>query len=148
MGSRREKERVIGAVILKVMEWRRLYIQEGITLEKGATLVGISKKSLDDYFLQLRVAQANGFNFNEHKDDKIGIMRYFNKGKPYKSTMKSAADASQKIQNYSIEQPKGKAKIVGDDNVIKGGQQLTVLLSDCEDNKDKVQKDEDMQGEH
>ena len=27
VGSRREKERVIGAVILKVMEWRRLYIQ-------------------------------------------------------------------------------------------------------------------------
>ena len=82
VGSRREKERVIGAVILKVMEWHRLYIQEGITLEKGATMVGISKKSLDDYFLQLRIAQANGFNFNEHKDDKIGIMRLFNKSRP------------------------------------------------------------------
>jgi hypothetical protein len=41
--------------------------------------VGISKKSLDDYFLQLKNGKANGFNFNEHKSDKIGILRNWNK---------------------------------------------------------------------
>ena len=42
-------------------------------------LVGISKKSLDDYFLQLKNGKFNGFNFNEHKNDKIGILRNWNK---------------------------------------------------------------------
>jgi hypothetical protein len=41
--------------------------------------VGISKKSLDDYFLQLKNGKLNGFNFNEHKNDKIGILRNWNK---------------------------------------------------------------------
>lgn len=47
----------------------------------AAERVGISKKSLDDYFLQLKNGQKNGFNFNEHKQDKIGILRSFNKRK-------------------------------------------------------------------
>lgn len=62
-------------------EWRRMYIEQGITLEEAAKEIGISKKSLDDYFLQLRNGHLNGFNFNEHKNDKIGILRSFNKQK-------------------------------------------------------------------
>ena len=54
LGSRREKERVIGEVVIKVSEWRRMYSEQGITLEEAAKNIGISKKSLDDYFLQLR----------------------------------------------------------------------------------------------
>lgn len=86
-GSRRTKERKIGDVIKKVSEWRRLY--NGIdehgnktvkrSLEDAAQEVTISKKSLDDYLLQLRNGRKYGFNFNEHKDDKIGILRSFNK---------------------------------------------------------------------
>ena len=53
-------------------------------------MVGMSKKSLDDYLLQLKNARRFGFNFNEHKEDKIGLLRAFNrkfrpfcaKGKP------------------------------------------------------------------
>ena len=45
----------------------------------AAFKVGISKKSLDDYFLQLKNGKVNGFNFNEHKSDKIGILRNWNK---------------------------------------------------------------------
>ncbi len=48
-------------------------------MEDAAFKVGISKKSLDDYFLQLKNGQRNGFNFNEHKNDKIGILRAYNK---------------------------------------------------------------------
>ena len=48
-------------------------------MEEAAKKVGISKKSLDDYFLQLKNGKANGFNFNEHKSDKIGILRNWNK---------------------------------------------------------------------
>lgn len=31
-----------------------MYTEQGITLEEAAKNIGISKKSLDDYFLQLR----------------------------------------------------------------------------------------------
>jgi len=48
------------------------------SLEHAADIVKISKKSLDDYLLQLRNGRKYGFNFNEHKDDKIGILRAFN----------------------------------------------------------------------
>lgn len=85
-GSRRTKERKIGDVIRKVSEWRKLYNGTEIegelvkkSLEEAAKLVGISKKSLDDYLLQLRNGRKYGFNFNEHKDDKIGILRAFNR---------------------------------------------------------------------
>lgn len=85
-GSRRTKERKIGDVIKKVSEWRKLYNGTEVegqivkkSLEEAAKLVGISKKSLDDYLLQLRNGRKYGFNFNEHKDDKIGILRAFNR---------------------------------------------------------------------
>lgn len=59
-GSRRTKERKIGEVILAVKKWRELYTigdklpdnqYKPLSLEDAATKVGISKKSLDDYFL-------------------------------------------------------------------------------------------------
>lgn len=53
-GSRREKERKIGEVVIKVSQWRALYNDKKVTLEMAADKVGISKKSLDDYFLQLK----------------------------------------------------------------------------------------------
>ena len=62
-GSRRTKERKIGEVILAVKKWRELYtIGERmsdtgfrpLSLEDAAKKVNISKKSLDDYFLQLK----------------------------------------------------------------------------------------------
>ena len=40
-------------------------------------MVGISKKSLDDYLLQIRYGRKFGFNFNEHKNDKVGVLRAF-----------------------------------------------------------------------
>ena len=85
-GSRRRKERKIGDVIKKVNEWRSLYngvMLEGrmhkLSPEDSAKRVGISKKSLDDYLLQLRSGRKSGFNFNEHKDDKVGVLRAFNR---------------------------------------------------------------------
>ncbi len=71
------------------MKWRKLYVGEPqaggaiqkFSLEEAAIKVGISKKSLDDYFLQLKNGKKNGFNFNEHKNDKIGILRAWNKKK-------------------------------------------------------------------
>lgn len=73
---------------MKVKNWRQLYSvgvadadggNQKLSLEDAAKKVGISKKSLDDYFLQLKNGKKNGFNFNEHKNDKIGILRAWNK---------------------------------------------------------------------
>ena len=69
-----------------------MYTEQGITLEEAAKNIGISKKSLDDYFLQLRNGHLNGFNFNEHKNDKIGILRSFNKQKQKQKKAASAAN--------------------------------------------------------
>jgi hypothetical protein len=60
--SKRSKERKIGYIIEKVFLWRKLYngfIDDNgelrkLTLEEAAEKVGISKKSLDDYLIQLR----------------------------------------------------------------------------------------------
>jgi hypothetical protein len=59
---RRTKERKIGFIIKKVLKWRQLYngvpddrgSQIRCSLEESAQKVGISKKSLDDYLLQIR----------------------------------------------------------------------------------------------
>ena len=86
---RRTKERKIGDVVDKVIQWRYVYNHQDengktYSLDEAATKVGMSKKSLDDYLLQIRNARKFGFNFNEHKDEKIGILRAFNKkNKPY-----------------------------------------------------------------
>lgn len=67
---KRTKERTIADIIDKVSLWRRMY--NGIerdgnivrySLEDAAVKVGISKKSLDDYLLQLRFGKKFGFDF-------------------------------------------------------------------------------------
>ena len=51
---KREKERKIREVVIKVGQWRRLHTEQNVNLELAADKVGISKKSLDDYFLQIK----------------------------------------------------------------------------------------------
>ncbi len=78
---RRLKERKIKHVIEKVLKWRELYAgidsKDKIPLEEGAKIVNISKKTLDDYLSQIKKGKKYGFNFNEHKNDKIGVLREF-----------------------------------------------------------------------
>ena len=90
----RTKERKIGQVIDQVGVWRRYY--NGYTdyhgkviklsLDEAASKVGIPKKSLDDYYLQLKLGRLYGFNFNEHKDDNVGVLRAFIKSKRRKES--------------------------------------------------------------
>lgn len=51
------------------------YIQK--PLENAAQEVGIAKKTLDDYLLQIRNGKKYGFNFNEKVNSKIGELRAF-----------------------------------------------------------------------
>jgi hypothetical protein len=96
----RTKERKIGYIIEKVARWRNLYngIQNSkgntirMTLEEAAKQVDISKKSLDDYLLQLRFGRKFGFNFEEHKNDKVGLLRaYVKKFKKLKPKLNTPA---------------------------------------------------------
>lgn len=82
---KRTKERQIRFVVERVSLWRKLYngveLGNGETvrysLEDSARLVGISKKSLDDYLLQLRFGRMYGFDFLKHQCDNIGVLRKF-----------------------------------------------------------------------
>lgn len=83
--SKRTKERKIGFIIEKVNSWRKLY--NGFyddngkftkySLDEAAKIISISKKSLDDYLLQLRLGRKFGFDFNLNKNCKVGILRSF-----------------------------------------------------------------------
>jgi len=85
--QKRTKERKIGVILDKVLQWRRLYT--GVTdpttgqnvkmsLEEAAQRVSISKKSLDDYLLQIRFGKKYGFNFNDHYNERISLLYIFN----------------------------------------------------------------------
>jgi len=84
---KRSAERKLSQVIKAVAKWRRLFKgvpQEDGTmakysLEDAAKKVGISKKSLDDYLLQIRYGKKFNFDFQKHKNQGIGILRAFNK---------------------------------------------------------------------
>ena len=64
--------------------WRLLYTgfqKNGVfvkmSLEEAAQKVKISKKSLDDYLMQLRSAKKFGFDFETHSGEKVGVIRSF-----------------------------------------------------------------------
>lgn len=68
--NKRTKERTIADIIEKVSLWRKLYngvVRDGTlvrySLEDAAVKVEVSKKSLDDYLLQLRFGKKYEFDF-------------------------------------------------------------------------------------
>ena len=88
--KKRTKERTITEIIEKVSTWRKLYNGVMIpnkttgevqlqrwSLEDAAAKVKVSKKSLDDYLLQLRFGKKFGFDFEAHRDSKVGVLRSF-----------------------------------------------------------------------
>jgi hypothetical protein len=80
--AKRTKERKISEIVEKVYEWRKLHQgggpgKSGMSLEDAAVVVGISKKSLDDYLSQIRYGKKYGFDFNHHAEDKVGELRRF-----------------------------------------------------------------------
>ena len=111
MGGRepkRTKERSIEEIIQKVSLWRKLYngvLRDGnlvrYSLEDAASKVNVSKKSLDDYLLQLRFGKKYGFNFQEHKNDKVGVLRSFVKTRK-NETKKTAGGTPNKAKETSM----------------------------------------------
>jgi len=60
-------------VIKGVKMWRLLLERKKIQLIDGAKQVGISRKSLDDYYLVLRIGYFCGFDFQKNLDKKMGF---------------------------------------------------------------------------
>lgn len=76
MKKQKEPERVIRSVLENVKLWRHLHTRnKKVSLTEAAKLIGISKKTLDDYFLQLRLGELYGFDFKNNLDEKIGVVR-------------------------------------------------------------------------
>jgi len=105
--QKRTKERKIGEILDKVLNWRKLYT--GITdpntgqlvkmsLEESAQRVGISKKSLDDYLLQIRFGKKYGFNFNDHYNERVGVLRAF--VKKYKNKAPERGDDDKDMNGF------------------------------------------------
>lgn len=59
----RVKERTIKEVLKLVAEWRDIHNAKKITLELAAQEVGLSKKTLDDYYQQIKLAETYLFDF-------------------------------------------------------------------------------------
>lgn len=79
------KERTIREVVQIVAYWRGLYagvvmpdcLTRKYTLNQAAVEMNISKKTLDDYLLQIKIGKQYGFEFNKYSNEKIGILRSF-----------------------------------------------------------------------
>ncbi len=69
----------------KVALWRKLYTgfldEKGeavhMDLDTSAAEIGIVKKTLDDYLLQIRNGKRYGFNFHKLRMERIGSLRSF-----------------------------------------------------------------------
>lgn len=96
-------------MVEKVSLWRKYYngidIGRGtltrFSLKEAAKKVGISKKSLDDYLLQLRCGKRYGFDFKKHKLDNIGVLRTFVKKQKMMGTKEKRALQSDPIPDLN-----------------------------------------------
>ena len=66
------------------------------SLEDAAVKVQVSKKSLDDYLLQLRFGKKFDFDFEKHRDSKVGVLRSFVKQKKLELQQNNS---SKKVKN-------------------------------------------------
>lgn len=58
-------------------QWRKIHETRGVTLEEAAKICELPKKTLDDYFSQIKQAQLYQFDFEHNLDQKIGVLRKF-----------------------------------------------------------------------
>ena len=70
------------------------------SLEDAAKKVDVSKKSLDDYLLQLRFGKKYNFDFQKHKNDKVGVLRTYVKN--HKTAAKKNGAVGKKDKESSM----------------------------------------------
>ena len=99
---KRSKEKRIGYIVKKVFEWKglRRLSQEKMSLQDAAKNVGMSKKTLDEYYNQIKEGKKYGFDFNKYKRDKVNVLRGFVKKKkaeePKENKKKKREDKKEK----------------------------------------------------
>ena len=85
---RRGNEKKLCEVLDALAMWKKIYSygqnnKDGClkmyTRQEAAEMVNISKKSLDDYALQVKMAKKYNFDFYSHYNSKFGVVRNFNK---------------------------------------------------------------------
>ncbi len=68
-------------VIEIVKRWREIHQSKNnlkkVSLQEAARIVGLPKKSLDDYYYQLRLGEKYDFDFRAHLFDRIGVLRNY-----------------------------------------------------------------------
>lgn len=65
-----------------------------MNLQEAAAVVGISKKSLDDYYYQLRLGEKYDYDFKSNMEQKVGDLR--NYIKQFKGKAKSISSKTEK----------------------------------------------------
>jgi hypothetical protein len=80
---KRSKEKRIGYIVKKVFYWKglRKHSELKMSLKDAAESVGLSKKTLDEYFNQIKEGKNYGFDFNKYKKDKVNVLRAYVKKK-------------------------------------------------------------------
>lgn len=63
-------------------QWRSLHQSKynKVSLQEAAQMLRMPKKSLDDYYYQLKLGEKYAFDFKAHLSDRIGVLRTFLKG--------------------------------------------------------------------
>ena len=123
--------------------WRLLYTgfhKNGqfikMSLEEAAQKVKISKKSLDDYLMQLRSAKKFGFDFDRHINEKVGVIRSFVRKKKEEERKRltkqsqaeraaAAIEASNSSSASCSKQPQIQQAVGGEDVEVGAGRGTT-----------------------
>lgn len=74
-------------------------LPEKLTLDESAMRIGISRKTLEDYYKQLRDGCRYKFDFARHKDEKMGVLRTFVK-----------KNAGQKTLEFELKKPESQVE--------------------------------------
>lgn len=127
----------------RVSLWRKLYngvdLGNGETvrysLEDSARLVGISKKSLDDYLLQLRFGRMYGFDFLKHQCDNIGQLRKFVRERKNHMKIASKKASNEPYRTITISTNESMKAVHFEPITNESGMELDNLEDKTEENK-------------
>ena len=78
----RGNERTISEAVILVGKWQKQQRtsdgRKAFSLTISANYMDISKKTLDEYYRQIKMGLKNNFNFIYYKNSPIGVLRQFN----------------------------------------------------------------------
>lgn len=75
----KKNDRTVKDILQIVAKWRNLQKANGkkATLEESASSLGIPRSTLDDYYVQIRLGEKYGFDFEAHFQHPFGVVRKF-----------------------------------------------------------------------